>query len=115
MSAFGIPTAAIARSIGVEEPTLFKYYGRVLQDAAHEAADKVARTLYQKALAGHVICMLFYLKCRAGWREGAELVIRDEGKAREDLKRLGNEDLEVLHALLKKVSPQAEQARTKIM
>ena len=37
--------------------------------AAAEANSQVAQTLFKKAIAGDTTAAIFWLKCRAGWRE----------------------------------------------
>lgn len=60
-----------------------------------EAVSKVARTVYEKAMAGNVVCAFFYLKTQAGWREtdrheltgadGGPIEHEDIGQARQRL------------------------------
>ena len=40
-----------------------------LQDAEDEKIESVESALYRKAVAGDVISMIFYLKCRARWND----------------------------------------------
>lgn len=68
-SAVGTPQATISRLIGVSEPTLRKHYADEIAVAADEANAAVAGKLYNKAIAGNVACMIFWMKTRGGWRE----------------------------------------------
>jgi hypothetical protein len=69
--ACGVPRAQVATFIGVDNKTLTKYFRKELKEAKHLANSRIATTLYQKALAGDVVCMLFWLKCQANWKESS--------------------------------------------
>jgi|HubBroStandDraft_1064217.scaffolds.fasta_scaffold18845_2 hypothetical protein len=71
--ACGVPRKQVAQYIGVDLKTLSKHFTREIREAARVANAKVATVLYQKALGGDTVSMLFWLKCRAGWREGSRL------------------------------------------
>ena len=68
--------------------TLTRHYGEVLETAATLANTKVADTLYRRAISGEKgseAAMMFWLKCRAGWRENemSELVALIDKLAKE--------------------------------
>lgn len=69
LRAFGAPHEYIAERLGIGDDTLVKYYKPELARALETANIKMAQTLYRKALQGDNVCMLFWLKCKAGWRE----------------------------------------------
>jgi hypothetical protein len=71
LAAFGTRQEDIARAVGVRSPkTLRKHYREELDRGAVEANANVARTMYQMATSGeHPTASMFWLKCRAGWRE----------------------------------------------
>jgi hypothetical protein len=72
MAAYGVPQVEIARSIGVSAPTLRLYYAQELATGGTEAIAKVAESLFRKALGTtpqSVTAAIFWLKCRAGWRD----------------------------------------------
>lgn len=72
MAAYGIPHADIAAVIGISAPTLVKNFRDELSVGQVEANAKVAQSLFQKATAPGkegTIAAIFWLKCRAGWRE----------------------------------------------
>ncbi len=73
MAAYGVPRDDIARVIGCSAPTLAKHFWNELEVAAIEANAKVAQSLFRKAVEGtgkeSVTAAIFWLKCRAGWRD----------------------------------------------
>ncbi len=75
MAAFGVPQDDIAKVIGCSAPTLRKHFWAELETAAIEANSKVAQSLFRKAVEGTgkeaVTACIFWLKCRAGWRDVA--------------------------------------------
>lgn len=75
MAAYGVPQDDIATVIGCSSPTLRKHFWSELDTAAIEANAKVAQSLFRKAVEGTgkeaVTACIFWLKCRAGWRDVA--------------------------------------------
>lgn len=75
MAAYGVPQDDIAKVIGCSAPTLRKHFWQELETAAIEANAKVAQSLFRKAVEGSgkesVTAAIFWLKCRAGWRDVA--------------------------------------------
>jgi len=72
MAGFGVTGPQIARSIGIGEVTLRKYYRDELDNGAVKANAAVAQSLYKKALgdgASSVTAAIFWMKTRAGWKE----------------------------------------------
>lgn len=83
MSAMGIRVSDIATVIGVSVPTLRKYYRAELDRGHVEANAKVSQSLFRMATnveKPNVAAAIFWLKCRAGWRE------QDGGKKEEAIK-----------------------------
>lgn len=81
MAAYGIPHHAIAEVIGISGPTLRKHFRIELDTAEAEANAKVAETLFRRATGEgpqSVTAAIFWLKCRAGWREFDVVPIRRE-------------------------------------
>jgi hypothetical protein len=70
-AAFGISQEQIARHVGIRSPkTLRRHYRDELDQGAMEANAHVAQTLYKMAVSGQQpVATLFWLKCRAGWKE----------------------------------------------
>lgn len=91
MAGFGIPVADIARAIGISEPTLRKHYGSELDLGQIKANTQVAQSLFRRAVSdapNAVTAAIFWLKCRAGWREdsvgpGKKEVAREDAMTAE--------------------------------
>lgn len=76
MCGFGIPELSIARSIGISDVTLRKYYRDELDNGTTKANAAVAQSLYKKATgdgSSAVTAAIFWLKTRAGWKEKIEV------------------------------------------
>jgi integrase len=73
MAACGFAHEAIARCIGVkgiDDKTLRKHFRRELDTAMAKANATVANKAYQMAIAGNPpAATIFWLKCRANWKE----------------------------------------------
>jgi hypothetical protein len=76
LAATGTPQDDIAFLIGVDAKTLRKHYAKEIRAALVKANANIAGRLYNKAMAGDNTSMLFWLKCRAKWKE--------DGKEGED-------------------------------
>lgn len=75
MAGFGIPVLDIATVVNISEPTLRKYYAAELEQGQIKANVQVAQSLFRRALSdapNAVTAAIFWLKCRAGWREESE-------------------------------------------
>ena len=73
MSAVGCTQEQISKVIGISVDTLAKHYLADMDAARSKANAKVAQTLYQKAIKGDTVCMIFWLKCQARWTERTEI------------------------------------------
>lgn len=69
LAAVGITHQQIAAVLGISHDTLTRKMGAELEIARAKANASVAKSLYQSAMDGVVPSMIFWLKCRAGWRE----------------------------------------------
>lgn len=65
----GTSHEVIAQELGIHTSTLTKYYREELDDAPRRSVAKVANALYEKALKGDTVSMIFYLKSRGKWRD----------------------------------------------
>jgi len=72
MIAGGIPQEDVALVIGIDSKTLRKHYREELDTAAAKANAMVAKTLYQKAVAGDTTSLIWWTKGRMGWSEKRE-------------------------------------------
>lgn len=74
MAAFGIPREDIAKALRMGEKTLRENYQEELETAATKANARVAQSLFNQATGSagakvNITAAIFWLKCRAGWRE----------------------------------------------
>ncbi len=65
----GIPVEVMAELLMISTPTLRKYYAFELEHGRNLANGMVAGTLFQKAMMGDTVSLLFWAKTRMGWRE----------------------------------------------
>jgi hypothetical protein len=74
-SAYGIPQEQIARRIGIRSTkTLREHFRKELAEGISDATFNVSQTLYKMAMSGkNIVATLFWLKCRAGWKERSVL------------------------------------------
>ena len=72
MSGVGVPEEGIAKTLGIDAKTLRKYFRCELDLGAVKASTAVAQSAFRMATSGkHPAMTMFWLKCRAGWRETA--------------------------------------------
>lgn len=79
LAAMGVPDFDIAKVINISGPTMRKYYMVELETGHIEASAQVAQSLFKQATnkdKPNVVAGIFWMKCRAGWKEVAE----DTGK-----------------------------------
>ncbi len=73
MVAAGVPDYDVAKVIGVSMPTMRKHFWQELEVGHIMANTKVAQTLFRQATdetnPKSVTAAIFWLKCRAGWKE----------------------------------------------
>jgi predicted transcriptional regulator len=86
MAARGLTQEQIASCLGMGESTIyakFKEYPE-FEDAIKRGRDKginiVANALFENATSGDKIAQMFYLKCRAGWKETNINEVKFEGQ-----------------------------------
>ncbi len=81
----GVTNEEIAKKLGISSDTLTRHYRYELDIAQIDANEAIARSLYNKALAGDVTAMIFWLKTRARWRSEDHKNLQDttEEVARE--------------------------------
>lgn len=75
LAAMGIPDYDIAKVMQLSGPTLRKYFAHELEVGHVQANAKVAQSLFRQATdqaKPSVAAAIFWLKCRAGWREDAD-------------------------------------------
>jgi hypothetical protein len=69
LAAYGNTQDQIASVLGQSSRTLRKYFRDELDRGATEANSQIAHALFKKAKDGDTTAQIFWLKCRAGWRE----------------------------------------------
>jgi hypothetical protein len=58
------------RRLGIKsEKTLRKYFRDDINQGVSEANLSVAQTLFKKAMAGDIVAIMFWLRCRAHWSD----------------------------------------------
>ena len=78
LAAQGCTKKQIAESLGINYSTLnrkeheFEEFSEAIKKGQASGICEVSNQLYEKAMNGDTTSILFYLKCRAGWRENAE-------------------------------------------
>jgi len=72
MAGMGASHEYIAARIGIRSPkTLRKYFREEIDFGAAEANLVVAQSLHKNARGGDVTAEIFWMKSRAGWRDGS--------------------------------------------
>lgn len=71
----GLSVAQVAGSLRVSETTLRnrlrdkKAFQLALEKGRADSVEKVSNKLFESAMSGNVTAQIFFLKCRAGWKE----------------------------------------------
>ena len=68
-SGLGLPHESIAVLVGIDDKTLRKYYREELDIGKAKANGQIAKTLYQKALAGDTTSLIWWTKSQMRWSE----------------------------------------------
>lgn len=76
----GTPQEDIAKVIGVDPKTLRKYYRDELDLALAKANATIGGSLFNKAKNGDTSAQIFWLKTRAGFKEGSNIDITSGGE-----------------------------------
>lgn len=87
---FGHTHKEIAAYIGIDEKTLVKYYGEVLDKAVPDANRKVSNVLFKKAVQDEdMAAVIFYLKTKGGWKTADKMQETESTEAlTEEIRRL---------------------------
>ena len=100
MAAYGIPSADIARVIGIDPKTLRKCYRDELDMGETKANAQVAGYLFSAARGGNVTAQIIWLKTRARWKEPASEHKHSGALGNYDLTRVSDADLARLETIL---------------
>lgn len=85
MAGLGLTHEGICAVLGITPPTLRKYFRQELNVGQHEANAQVAASLFRQAthpVKPNVVATIFWLKCRAGWRDH-EMAMGPPGKKQQ--------------------------------
>ena len=100
MAVYGIPSAEIARVIGIDPKTLRKCYREELDLGETKANAQVAGFLFNAARNGNVTAQIFWLKTRARWKEPAAEHRHSGALGTYDLTKVSDADLGRLESIL---------------
>jgi len=89
MAGMGLDPSEIALVMGVSAPTVRKYFRHELASGTAQATVSVAQSLYAQAMGirdpdgtmavkPNVVAAIFWLKCRAGWKEDGDSLGKKE-------------------------------------
>lgn len=88
MAGHGITQDEIANSLGITRQTLAQHYRKELDAGVTKANEAVAKSLYDKATgegSSAVTAAIFWLKCRAGWKEPKQVELTGKDGAPIDM------------------------------
>ena len=68
-SGLGLPQVQIAALIGISDVTLRKHYEKELAVGKATASAQIAKSLYNKAVAGDTTAAIWWTKAQMGWGE----------------------------------------------
>jgi hypothetical protein len=92
----GTPQDMIAALLDIDPKTLRLHYRSELDNAAAQANAVIGGALFNKAKAGDVASMIFWMKARAGWRETVGVVQEKPEPPSLDLSKMSDEALREL-------------------
>jgi IS30 family transposase len=102
----GTPKRTIAKALGIAQGTLHKYYAEELELGAEMANARVVKRLYRLIQQGSTPATIFWLKARAGWKEGTNVVKEQAADIPEmDFSRLSQEERNNLREHINKSRP----------
>lgn len=78
-SGLGLPHEQIAALIGIDDKTLRKHYRKELDEGKAKASSQVAKTLYNKALAGDTTALIWWTKSQMKWSETVKQEVTGAG------------------------------------
>lgn len=80
-SGLGLPHESIAVLVGIDDKTLRKYYRHELDVGKAKANGQIAKTLYQKAVAGDTTSLIWWTKSQMRWSETVKQELTGEDGA----------------------------------
>ena len=108
--ACGVAHKIIAIELDISESTLQRHFKPELENGLARANGRISSLVFNDAVAGRGAARFFWLKCRAGWKEGSTLEIAGkDGEAIQintnsqmDWSQLSREERRELENLLRK-------------
>ena len=101
----GTPKRTIARAMGIGMNTLRKRYKIELETGLEMANSKVVRRLYRLIEQGSTPATIFWLKTRAGWKEGQTIEVKQVDKTSPyDFASLTDDERATLRVTLEKAT-----------
>jgi DNA-binding CsgD family transcriptional regulator len=98
-TAYGLDQDQICLVLGIAKKTLQKHYRKELDRAAILAQVQIVQSLYNRAKAGDVNAIKFYLQNRAPGQWSEKLTVVDGGTT-EDFRKLSDAEIEARQAKL---------------
>ena len=74
----GTPKTIVAKALGIGMKTLQRHYNEELESGLELANAKVVRRLFRLIEQGSTPATIFWLKTRAGWKEGQTVEIEQK-------------------------------------
>lgn len=72
-AAIGTPQEEIARVIGIDKKTLTKHYRDELDTGMTQANARIGKALFDKAVGGDTVALIWWTKTRMGWKETSKI------------------------------------------
>ncbi len=88
----GTPKTTIARAMGIGMNTLRRHYKVELECGLELANAKVVRRLFRLIEQGSTPATIFWLKARAGWKEGQILEVKQKTEVAYDYSKLTEQE-----------------------
>lgn len=99
--AAGTSMKTISKALQISMGALRRHYRTELDQGRDLATARVVRRLFQLIDAGSTPAVVFYLKCRAGWKEGQVIEVEDKTpKKNFDFSALSRDEKEALRKSL---------------
>ncbi len=111
LSAAGTPKRTIARALKIGQDTLSKYYAEDLEQGLELANARVVNRLFQLIMQGSTPATIFWLKARAGWKEGQIVEVRNKDIPAVDVKVLSQEERKKLREFLTRIQVQPNRTQ----
>ena len=100
----GTPKTTIAKALGIGMKTLQRHYADELESGLELANAKVVRRLFRLIEQGSTPATIFWLKTRAGWKEGQTVEIEQKQEQQAyDFTKLSDQERADLRAKLEVV------------